>query len=344
MKDMFDINHSPEVLEEASKDLRDMMAKSINIILNRFKEIDNVVVISDGGSWRKQLPIPDQLQNVKYKGNREDEKTTDVAWDYIYKALSGLCSRCREMGITTSTQNNIEGDDWAWYWSRRLNSQGVNCIIWTSDKDLMQLVQNKNGVFTAWYNDKSGMIFHESIQDKNPQDDDLDFFMQPIVLKNPLIDKLCSRSTQSSYINPNTIITSKVICGDSGDNIKSVVRILKNNRCYGVSERDWSNISGELSVVTIQDLINKKQEVAESIFNLKKFRGHPITVEGIKEMIDYNIKLVWLNEDVIPDTIISTMNTQEYKVVNVNELRGSYKTLCDVDKEIENIFSGVNFL
>jgi predicted CoA-binding protein len=188
------------------------------------------------------------------------------------------------------------------------------------------------------------MIFHESIQDKNPQDDDLDFFMQPIVLKNPLIDKLCSRSTQSSYINPNTIITSKVICGDSGDNIKSVVRILKNNRCYGVSERDWSNISGELSVVTIQDLINKKQEVAESIFNLKKFRGHPITVEGIKEMIDYNIKLVWLNEDVIPDTIISTMNTQEYKVVNVNELRGSYKTLCDVDKEIENIFSGVNFL
>ena len=60
MTQLFKENQSEVALESATEDLRDMMARSINIILNRFKEIDNIVMISDGGSWRKQLPVPVQ--------------------------------------------------------------------------------------------------------------------------------------------------------------------------------------------------------------------------------------------------------------------------------------------
>ena len=55
----------------AQDELKETMARSINVILNRFPCIDNVVIAADGGSWRKMLPVPEQLSNITYKGNRE---------------------------------------------------------------------------------------------------------------------------------------------------------------------------------------------------------------------------------------------------------------------------------
>ena len=63
--------------------------------------------------------------------------------------------------------------------------------------------------------------------------------------------------------------------------------------------------------------------------------------ELVVEMIDYNVKLVWLNEAVIPETIISVMNNQEYKTIDVDYLRGSYKVLCDEDTGMAEIFEGI---
>ena len=341
MTQLFKENQSEVALESATEDLRDMMARSINIILNRFKEIDNIVVISDGGSWRKQLPVPSQLQSITYKGNREEE--VGISWDHVFSALNGLTKRCRKLGITTCTQSSIEGDDWAWYWSRRLNAQGTSCIIWSSDHDLMQLVQNNCGVFTAWYNDNHGLMFHNSLEIKNPDPDDLDFFMQPVVYNPPLVEELAKHSNKHKvgYIDPNTIITGKVITGDSGDNIKSVVRVVKSGRNYGVGEKDWAGVAKTLHIHTIQDLISHKQDIAHELLRLNKFRGYGVSPEQIVEMIDYNVKLVWLNEAVIPETIISVMNNQEYKTIDVDYLRGSYKVLCDEDTEMAEIFEGI---
>ena len=338
MNKLFDASRSNEALEAASSDLRDMMAKSINIIINRFPAIDNIILIADGGSWRKQLPIPHQLHDITYKGNRS--KQTDMAWTYIFNSLNGLVNKCRSIGITASTQANCEGDDWAWYWSRRLNDEGINCIIWSSDNDLKQLVQNRDGVFTAWYNDKNGIYFHDSLDEHVVKDTDenfLDIFMSPISCRSQLMESLISYAPSYHFVDPNTIITSKVICGDSGDNIKSVVQMHSNGRIYGVGAKDWEKISTKLNIITIQDLIENKEQIATDIHNLKKFYSNT-TVENILEMIEYNIKLVWLNEAVEPESIISIMNTQEYKQADMNFLRGSYRVLCDEDESIRDIF------
>ena len=105
----------PEYIKlQSQKELHELMAKSITIVLNRFACIDNVVLVTDGGSWRKQLPVPQQLQNVTYKGNRAPAKELD--WKYIYGALTDLSDTCKELGITVSNHSSIEGDDWVWYW------------------------------------------------------------------------------------------------------------------------------------------------------------------------------------------------------------------------------------
>ena len=44
----FDKNLPAEALEAAKEELKDMLAKSINVILNRFPMIDNIVLMADG--------------------------------------------------------------------------------------------------------------------------------------------------------------------------------------------------------------------------------------------------------------------------------------------------------
>jgi TusA-related sulfurtransferase len=58
-------------------------------------------------------------------------------------------------------------------------------------------------------------------------------------------------------------------------------------------------------------------------------------------MIDYNTKLVWLNEKSIPDTIIQFMNQQEYKLIDISYLRSNYKVLVKENNMIQNLFEGI---
>lgn len=337
----FDKTLPEYALNEAKEELKDMLTKSINVILNRFPVIDNIVVVADGGSWRKQLPVPEQLKNITYKGNRQAD--VEMSWDHIWAASSEILENCRKEGITVSQHNNIEGDDWVWYWSRRLNKNGINTIIWSSDCDLKQLVQvdNDTDAFTVWYNDKNGIWIPKEMEEHDI--DDIEYFMQP-TYENAILETLKMRSKSGvNYIQPDSIILSKIICGDAGDNIKSVVRYTKNGRNYRFAEKDWDGVSNQLNINTIEDLIKNKNKVAKAICNHKKVYPHDISTSEILEMINYNIKLVWLNESVIPETCILAMNNVEYNEYDVDYIRSNYKVICGDRRkdEIMSIFDSI---
>jgi hypothetical protein len=312
------------------------MAKSIAMVLNRFPIIDNVILVTDGGSWRKQLPVPKSLENITYKGNRSQSKELD--WKYIYGALNNLSDQCKELGITVSNHSSIEGDDWVWYWSRRLNDEGTSCIIWSSDNDLKQLVQtNENTAFTAWYNDKNGMWFDDSQNDEII--DELDFFMQPLKVKSPLLDSLMTASMNTSFVNPDLIVMEKIICGDAGDNIKSIANVCRGSRTYKVSIKKWNDIRNSLNITTLEEFFNLKSTIVQNILACKKFSE--CCEADIFEMMDYNIRLVWLNEDVIPDTVVMYMNQCEYGVADISYIKSNYKVLCKRNNKIEQLFDSI---
>jgi hypothetical protein len=328
---------SDELVKEHSQtELQELMAKSITIVLNRFPIIDNVILVTDGGSWRKQLPVPKSLENITYKGNRSQAK--DLDWKYIYGALNNLSDRCKELGITVSNHSSIEGDDWVWYWSRRLNSEGTSCIIWSSDNDLKQLVQTTdNTAFTAWYNDRNGVWFDKSQDDSVT--DELEFFMTPMRIKSPLLEDVKVSSRTVSFINPDDIVMEKIICGDAGDNIKSVAKVNRGSKTYKVSPKIWSEIHKSLNIKSLSDFLVMRDKVAQAINDNKKFRECPIS--EILEMIDYNIRLVWLNEDVIPETIVMYMNKCDYGVADVQYIKTNYKVLCKKNDTIEQLFDSI---
>jgi 5'-3' exonuclease len=328
----------PDVVKEAAKnELQDLMAKSISIVLNRFSIIDNVILVTDGGSWRKQLPVPKQLQDITYKGNRG--QTVELDWKYIYGALTNLSSQCKELGITVANHSAIEGDDWVWYWSRRLNADGISTIIWSSDQDLKQLIQvdSKTGAFTAWYNDRNGIWLDESFEEKPI--DDLDFFMQPLRVKSPVLENLKRFSSSTNFFDPDAIVMEKIICGDAGDNIKPIARVVSGAKTYKVSLKMWNDIKNSNSIKTLDDFFSHKQNVINDIISIKKFNNN--NPDDISEMFDYNIKLVWLHESVIPETIIMYMNQLEYEVPDINYIKSNYKMLCNKNTEIEDIFNSI---
>jgi len=329
-------------LNAAKETLKDMMATSINKIINKMPFIDNIVLVTDGGSWRKQLAIPKQLGDITYKGNRNND-ALDVDWDYAFGALKELAKSCNEAGVTTCTQYNIEGDDWIWYWSRVLNAQGVNCVVWSIDNDLRQLVQCVDGAFTAWLSERNNiytLALPKSLEEIVPDPEDLDFLMTPPTYKPATQVQLEEIAGSVMYTDPNEVINDKVICGDKGDNIQSIARKFKNGRKFGIGPKDFEKLTTNLNIKTINDIINHQDEIANYIINMKKFADADLTITKIKEMIEYNVKLVWLNEAVIPETITTIMNTQEYRVVNMDYIRGSYKTLLEQDNDIEEIFEG----
>lgn len=334
----FNKNLPEEAKKQSQSDLEDLLAKSICVILSRIPSIDNIILMADGGSWRKQLQVPNQIEGTVYKGNRSQDN--DIEWSYIYNALNNLVEKSREEGLTVAQYNNIEGDDWVWYWSRRLNSEGINCLIWSSDNDLKQLIQvdDNTNAFTAWYNDKNGIWMPESIKESG---DEMDFFMNP-TYHSPILESIKNRIPNQNYINPDNIVMSKIICGDAGDNILPIFRYQKGDRTYRITEKDWESIKKDLcDICDVNTFLKNRKSIANYIINHKKFTQYNPSITNLEEMIDYNTKLVWLNENSIPDTIIQFMNQQEYKTINVSYLRSNYKVLVKENDMIKSLFEGI---
>lgn len=307
--------------ESMCRELQSMLIKSINVVLRTFPSIDNIIFVSDGGSWRNKLPIPKFIKD-EYKGNRE--LAADVNWDLIFQYYEDLINLMRNNNITTCHVSGVEGDDWCWYWSTKLNSEGTNVIIWSMDKDLTQLVKtNKtNGVFTICWNKTAATIEKGDYS----HTEELDFFFGDLNKDNneKYLHEVIARSSKVIQINPNEIVVDKIIRGDKGDNIFPV--ILKQSKTN--AEKTFRVSSKDLNL----DLdIHNDSEVKQYINNIvslpsykdkivKKIGDEYIakTTDEIFEHFKYNTKLVALEKNSYPDEILEAMTSYNGYTVNKN--------------------------
>jgi hypothetical protein len=165
--------------------------------------------------------------------------------------------------------------------------------------------------------------------------------MSPPAYYSAILETLKQRSkTTVNYIRPDDIILSKIICGDAGDNIKSVFRYEKNGRTYRVSEKEWNKIANKYNIMSINCLLDCIPQTAQAIANHSKYKSFDPIISDIEEMIKYNIKLVWLHESVIPINLINVMNQQEYKQYDISYIRSNFKALIEDNNDIKNLFEG----
>lgn len=335
-EDKFKKDKPDSVKQQAQEDLLDMMARGLRRMLYMFPVIDNIVLVGDGGSWRKSIQHPIFLKEAEYKGNRHPDSDTD--WMAIYESLNKLKNNFRtQLNGTFSQSPGIEGDDWIYYWSNKLNSIGINCIIWSSDADLKQLVNIKNNAFTAWYNDRSGLVLSDKCEVVN---DPLQFFTQP-PFSNAVLEQLRSKCPSISYINPQDIICSKILEGDAGDNILSIARFQKNGRTYKFSDKDYKTIKDKLNLDL--SIIQLSPEIIYNyISTSKKFKPYNLKKENILEHLLYNTRMVWLDKSQYPNDIYERMTQENYNVIDVSSIKQSHNILLQANyNDIDNIFNTV---
>lgn len=313
---------NPDHMKRAGEEaFSEMLARSIAGVTYKIPQLTGIVVVADGGSWRKDLPRPKQINEAKYKGNRSAKEELD--WDRIWGCTEVFLDHLKSLGITVSRNFGIEGDDWAWYWSRKLNAEGKDVILWTADRDIQQLVQTYDRSVTLWWNDRMGLVLPEECE---PDEDPLAYMINP-PFQNATTMAMKNTIRKYKYIVPERIVVEKVLCGDSGDNIKSIARFEKNDRTYRFTEKDYEKAREDLHIQSVTDLHNRATEVANYIIGLKKFHNKSLTAEDLREMIEYNIKLVWIDESVLPETILSSMAQEEYKEFNIQSLKDNFRIL-----------------
>jgi len=303
---------------DLNQELKLMLIKSINVVLRTFPLIDNIIFVADGGSWRNSLEIPEYLYkyktdktSVEYKGNRI--KSEDINWDLLFESYGDFISILKANGITACQENGIEGDDWCYHWSTLLNSQGTNCIIWTKDNDLKQLVKmNANKCFTAWWNINNGLFLEEY------EDDDFNFLFNAEFNENDIIlDKLITKSKTITKIKPKEIVIDKIIRGDGGDNIypiilrKALSPKAKTNRQYKVTKKD---IDYNLDYNDDQAI----EKYLHNVLSKKNYVGKvDESYENILNHFKYNRTLVALEKSSYPQDILNIF--KKYNSYNVSK-------------------------
>lgn len=288
-------------------DLQLLLIRSINIVLRTFPSIDNIIFCSDGGSWRNSLPVPDFIED-EYKGNRNLDETID--WNVIFDTF-GKFSKCLEKsGITVCHEPGVEGDDWCWYWSQKLNKEETNVILWTRDHDVTQLVKtDANGFFTVWWNKDDGIIA-EDVTNR-----EMNYLFNNMYNDNEKIfESLINASTNIKYINPSSIYVDKIIRGDAGDNVFPIITKQAKTRVYKVSRKD---IDTTLDVFDDNAVENYLANLVEQ----KQYKGKidQKDLNNIVEHFKYNKRLVVLDESIYPEDILYIFREYDEKNYNVSK-------------------------
>ena len=293
---------------ELCQDLKLMLIKSINVVLRQFPMIDNLIFCADAGSWRNKIELPKYLIQqketegiiVEYKGTRT--RSSDINWELVFDAYDDFLLTLTQTGINVSREKDIEGDDWIYHWSKELNKQGTNCIIWTKDNDLKQLVHTDNNMcFTIWWNKDTG-VFTD-----NYNEEDLNFLFNYEFNENDILfNDIVKKSINVTKILPEQIIIDKIIKGDGSDNILPIiVRKSKTNstKVFKVSTKDINyelDFNNDTNVRSyIHELINKKNYLGR----IDK------SEEDIVDHFKYNRTLIVLNDKYFPDYVKDILNS-----------------------------------
>lgn len=280
--------------------------------------VDDVVLTVDSKSWRK-----DMYPDAQYKGTRKQNKTVD--WTAVYEVYEAFQQIVAKKGVTVHQIQGAEADDVIFGWSTMLNARGKSCIVWTGDRDLIQLVNysTTNDAHTVWYyNTKKSLYGYKGFEDdmaesasKDMTEDDMLFnmggqHMMRDAYQKDIMGWVRANKIGITEIDCDEFIFKKILVGDKSDNIPSVVtwqKEMKNGklRNYSITDKTAESIYNqfikEYKDFKIDYLFSSesKDKLSDIIYRVV---GHS-SLTLIKANLTNNIALMLLHNKTIPDPI-----------------------------------------
>lgn len=210
------------------------------LLLNDYNKLTNdypfnaIYFISDSKrSWRKDF-------YKEYKGKRK--KDTDIDWEFVFDTFDQFKENIKTRHNCHLYQiDPFEGDDIIAHVVTESNKEGYSNMILTADGDIHQLLNFSiadeyiNLMYNHKFNNEKVFvpqnynIFMKHIQDTTGGDifdlnDDVEFLNY--------FDKMTSRA-KIEEINPEESYFRKLVAGDAGDNVLSVVKFTPTTRGIG---------------------------------------------------------------------------------------------------------------
>ncbi len=329
-------------IDDLCSEIELLMIKSMKIVLRNFSDIDNIVFVSDGGSWRKNIDISELEEPLKklgiceVVGYKETRVHSDeIDWDYVFDKFNKFQQLLEDNDITTCHEHYVEGDDWAWYWSTTLNEQGTNVIIWTKDNDLKQLINtDSNGCFTVWWNKDNGLF------KKLTNESEMNWFFNNEYSENErIMNNIIKKSSKVTDINPREIVIEKIFMGDLGDNVLPIaMRHAKNpdsTKKFRISKKD---INYDIDINDYEAVKNYFINLMNNKSYVNRIINDDINI--ILKHFDFNKKMVWLDKSQYPDEILNEM--KKHNLIGISNNISVVESLLqskanDVEDILENI-------
>lgn len=280
--------------------------------------VDQIVIAVDSKSWRKDL-----FPEANYKGTRTHDDSVD--WNAVFDVYTEFQQILARKGVIIHQISGAEADDVLFGWSTQLNNEGSNCIVWTGDRDLIQLV-NYNGAtdaYTLWYyNSKRKLIAFEGFESVLNKEETSDYSNDELLFnmsqglsvsglaKKELKSWIESNKVTVDEINCDDFIFTKILQGDKSDNIAAVVRWTKTSKGgkimnYSITEKQANKIleqykkeEGNFHI----DLFFNKEQVDKIVDIIYRVTGQS-TKQEIKIRFNQNLDLMLLHYNTIPDPI-----------------------------------------
>jgi 5'-3' exonuclease len=283
----------------------------INYVNNHIASypFDNMYLVSDNkGSWRKDI-------YAEYKANRKD-KDPEVDWEFVFNTYNLIKEKLSEKMNVLDTPK-IEGDDWIRYIIEQSNNKGYSCLTLSSDQDLNQMLRFDivKGYMNMQYRDdinpklyipqNYGIYMGELENAENDlftpsESHEIYRFIQSIMNKT-IVDE----------VDPEKLVFVKLISGDSGDNIKSVISVPQKKdptKTSGIGTKGAENI-----FTLYKDSYNEPIDFSSDVFiknvipfiidNKKMWHEKETYTEMITEKLQLNKRLVILDDQYLPDNI-----------------------------------------
>lgn len=294
-------------------DLEQSLKVSFNNYLLKYP-FNKIYMVSDAkSSWRKRI-------YSEYKAQRKEQrdKQEEINWEFVFNTYDKFKIELKNNRIVSLQADNVEGDDWVRFLVEDSNKKGLSTLFVASDRDLNQLLDFRitsqhTYINIQWYdNFKNGKIylpkgyklFMKEIT--NSISDDLFSTNENIDFINLFKDLESKNVTQE--VDKELLLFSKIISGDVGDNIDSVLKTpTKTNpdKFQGIGEAGALKIYEKFKIYYPYDINfeedNWIDDAMPYILEYKKVNNeyHDIVNDKIK----LNRQLIHLHENHLPNDI-----------------------------------------
>ena len=337
--------------DDESKDLFvSKLSQNINAVLRDMSSVaDRCILTLDSHSWRNDLE-----SDISYKGTRHQEDTID--WDGFRECIDRFVADVEKYNVVVSKTKNAEADDLIFMWTTALTSKNIPVIIYTSDRDMLQLVNisQSNCDVVLWSEVTKKIYVPENFS--NMQTNESESFVESF-MKGSNVDiydrfvnieqSIRKHKLEKIETDSTRFIYTKVLVGDKSDNISSVYSYEKNGRTFNVTENKAEKIidkfvekAGPLNpeYLYIDETLSALAQTCVEILNGAEY-------ESVLKNIKRNIKYMVLSKQVIPEEVSENM-MNDIKALAKNMKRINTQVIVKNDEPVvkisESVLKGIN--